>query len=504
MTSKSPQDIFARGDHLQEDFDVNSLTMPAIRGLLTQCDIEFPSGLSKAGLVQTFNDEVYAKRAKLLRRRDKIRRKSEGITDADRYDGDGELIPPPPRVRSSRTPSRRLVSEEVALETPARRKSRSSSPRKKAPSSVAGKHPRASEAESSEMEPRRTVRKTRKSETPVVKEEQYSDEEQAQGHERVFSSENPFQQGSSPLASSRSPSGDTRRRTINDTPAKRKSTSKRRTTEVKQSKSDGGIKPPSRSTFSAEIPVSTLDELVDFDDHGIEIGEEFTPEGEQEVLEEVASRPKNAIVRRPRKKQKRSATPFWVVLFTMFGGYAAWYRQEKLAVGYCGVGRPATSVISAITNKIDTDDLPQWAVAIAEPQCEPCPQHAYCYENLETSCEPDFVLQPHPLSLGGLIPIPPTCEPDGEKVRRIKTVADRAVEYLRELRAKYECGMAEIVEGMRVPVKQPDLDQAELKQKVGEKRRRGMSESEFEDLWEGAIGEIQGRDEVDVEHVRDQ
>lgn len=495
--SNSPSDIFDRGDHLQEDFDVNSLTMASIRGLLTLCDVEYPSNLSKAGLVQTFNDEVYSQRAKLLRKREKIRRKSAGITDADRYNEDGKLIPPPPRVRSSRTPSRKL-GDAVDLETPARRGSRSKSPTKK----VVGKHPRVSDTEASEVEPRRTVRKTRKSETPVVKEED-TDDEHPRGHERVFSSDNPFQSGSSPVAAARSQSGETRRRSTHDTPGKKKreSTSRRRTTEVKQSKADQGIKPPSRKTFSAEIPVSTMNELIDYDDHGVEIGEEFTPEGEQEIVQELATRPKNAIVRRPRKKVKRSKTPFWVVLFTMFGGYAAWYRQEKLAVGYCGVGRPATSVIP---HKMDVDQLPQWAVAIVEPQCEPCPQHAYCYEGLETSCEPDFVLQPHPFSLGGLVPLPPTCEPDGEKVRRIKVVADRAVEELRERRARYECGEPEKKDGKAVPVKQPTIDQEELKQKVGEKRRRGMSESEFEDLWGGAIGEIHGRDEVGVEHVRDQ
>jgi hypothetical protein len=35
-----------------------------------------------------------------------------------------------------------------------------------------------------------------------------------------------------------------------------------------------------------------------------------------------------------------------------------------------------------------------------------------------------------------------------------------------------------------------------LKKEVSKKRRKGMSEAEFEELWGGAIGEIKARDEV--------
>lgn len=91
--------------------------------------------------------------------------------------------------------------------------------------------------------------------------------------------------------------------------------------------------------------------------------------------------------------------------------------------------------------------------------------------------------------------MPPTCEPDGEKVRRIKAVADRAVEELRERRAKFECGGKE--EGGEV-VKTVEIGEEELKRRVGEKRRKGMGQAEFEELWAGAIGEIMGREEVEV------
>ncbi len=506
MASKlKVSDLEASGEYLQNDFDPSDrrIKKDVLNGLLNYHGVNTGGATKKEDFVELFNEHIVPNRAKWLRRREKVRRESAGIVNADRYDDNGDLIPATPATtRKSTRASSRVKSEEVGLEPPSTRKSRSRSPTKKTPRASTGKHARGSDLDS-EVEIRRTVRKTKKSETPVVKEEEEETEDEQprrHGHERAFSDENPFQRGSSPVAASRSPSGQNRRRTAHDTPAKGKSTSNRRHTEgVRQSKTDQGIKPPSRATFDAEIPVSTMNELIDYDDNGVEAGEEFTPDAQEEVLHDIMTKPKNTIVRRPRKKAKRSKGRIAVVLMAMLGGYATWYRQEKLAVGYCGIGRPATSVIP---HQIDTNSLPEWAVTLVEPQCEPCPQHAYCFEGLETSCEPDFVLQPHPLSLGGLVPLPPTCEPDGDKVRKIKVVADRAVEELRERRAKFECGQPE-KKGGKV-VKEAFIDEGELKQKMGEKRKRSMSESEFEALWGGAIGEIHDRDEVDVEHVRDQ
>ncbi len=131
---------------------------------------------------------------------------------------------------------------------------------------------------------------------------------------------------------------------------------------------------------------------------------------------------------------------------------------------------------------------------------------------MEVKCEHHFVLKPHPLSFGGLIPLPPTCEPDGEKVRRVKMVADRAVEELRERRAAFECGedvrqLKSTGEGgeshAMVRASKPKLEISEeaLREEVGKMRRKGMSDAEFNDLWQGALGEITGREEVEV--IRD-
>jgi len=42
-----------------------------------------------------------------------------------------------------------------------------------------------------------------------------------------------------------------------------------------------------------------------------------------------------------------------------------------------------------------------------------------------------------------------------------------------------------------------EINAEELKKEVSKKRRKGMGEAEFEELWFGAIGEIEGREEVE-------
>jgi len=247
---------------------------------------------------------------------------------------------------------------------------------------------------------------------------------------------------------------------------------RRRTEGYRPVKQDEGILVPAPTRKAA--PAIKQEEYEDF-----AAGEEFAPEEQMELEQAQQS---GTVATRPRRRKQASsgvakAAP-WSVLVALLGGIATVWRQEKLNVGYCGVGQPSTSLAGV--------EVPEWASTL-QPQCEPCPQHAYCYPNLETVCEPDFVLHPHPLSLNGLLPLPPTCEPDSEKVRKIKQVADFAVENgLRERNAKYECG----------EVKKPEITEEELKATVSAKRSKRMSDEEFNELWESALGEIIGREEV--------
>lgn len=522
-------------DYLSPDFDLNSLTVPRLRSILVSHDVSYPASAKKAQLVQILQDEVLPRARTLLRERDEVRRTSEGITDmgsrgtsvasdfGDRkLDTDRESMPPPPTPSTASTASgtRRGKSmyggraptaetEEKKLpSTPA-----TASKRKSVPRSV-GKHARASDTETGDdtfatptvaaagATPRMsTARKLRKSEiVPSTEPEENVTPVKTEPRDgNVFTDDNPFQSGTP------NSMGQGRASTISRG-RRQKSTSRFSTTspfrderrprmsEFEQQDSD--ISVPTKSSFefslsqlkSPKAEVEDSAEEDDEDDEETSVGEEFTPE-EQLALEgehaDLMYPPKSKSSGRPKKQGTASKWALWVVIFSLLSSFGIWWRKEKIEIGYCGIGKSTWSLAET--------KVPDWA-NVLEPRCEPCPPHAFCYPDFVTRCEHDFILKSHPLSLWGLLPLPPTCEPDSEKARRVKAVADKAVEELRDRRAKWECGETN---GGNKAMKSPRINEPDLKTEVGKKRRKGMSDVEFDDLWKGALGEIVGKDEIE-------
>jgi len=454
--------------------------MPRLRSILVTHNVDFSSTAKKAQLVQLVEDEVLPQAPKLRAQKARAKRSSMGIVNAGSAEdvnnwAEQDLAPTPGTSRRSKTPrtssgrSHRVKSEEVdeqAIFSPPKRASRSVS--------RALSH---ADDEPDQPTPRNARRISRRTVTPSVKEESESEPEMpVDEDESFFSNDNVFQSGSSPPIS-KTPRGNRRSSGLESS----KSTQSARRTTSGASQLSMARQRPRRSTPFEEV----------------EPTEEFTPD-EQLELEEAANN--GEVVMPARRQQKAKTGPslfsrigpvFLLVLVALYGG---WYRQEKIAVGYCGLGRPATEVIPP------GFPVPDKLLEFVEPQCEECPAHAYCYENFVARCEPDFILRHHPLSLGGLIPLPPTCEPDSEKERRKQAVADKAIEVLRERRAQYECG--ELKDQGDNVEDSPSMNEEELKETVSRKRSKKLNSAEFEDLWVAAIGEVTAREEIEAETIK--
>jgi len=510
--------------YLQPGFDLTSLTVPRLRSILVSHDVPYPASAKKPQLIQILTDEVMPRARKIINARARTKRTSKGITDvpssqeSSTIAGDeDEAMPPPPvpktpRGRKSKTG---LVAKDGDDSIPPGTAKQPKTPGRR---SASTKHPRASDTETDADKPQPSARKTRKSSpgpvpfeaAPSVKIAEPTTREALGKIESPFTDDNPFQSGSSPTSESRRVSSTSRsRKSIASTTDRRKSSQRGQTSLPPANQADG-ISAPSRSTF--EFPVTRLKhESVERDN--VPTTEEFTPEEEAELNREtaltsssghkVASRSK-ALVRRKKPPTSTVAKvgPL-AILMIVLAVIGAWYRKEKMEIGYCGVGKSQWSLA-------ENPQIPAWVHDNFQPVCVPCPQHAYCYPDMNVACETNYVLQPHPLSLGGLIPLRPTCEPDGEKVKRIKAVGDKVVEELRERRAAYECG-EEIKQGSTPIAGRADtktvlkgdevkleIAEEDLKKEVSKLRRKGMSVEEFEDLWQAALGDIVERDEIEV------
>lgn len=493
-------------DYLQTGFDPKSLTVPRLRSILVTYNISYPATAKKQQLIDLFNEHVVPQSKKILNQRARAKRSSRGIVDVESQSSasfdDHELMPPPTatRARSPRKSTRvKQESEEPEhapeLRSPRKRQVRSTS-RQLAPTSDEDELPKAESA--------RPSRRSR-TKTPQVKEEEFDDDNvlrESGEDESVFTSDNPFQSGSSPPPV-KTPSNRRKTTGAESTKATASSTTRRRT--------DGPVTSSDKSSKYSktyEIPLARKSPKTPEPDV-VEAGEEFTPDEQLELAQQEAERGPLARQPKPARRGSSLATPLWVLVLTLLGAYAAWYRQEKIAVGYCGVGRPAQSIIppnirlpawaadSKVAEWLSEVELPPAVLATLEPQCEPCPVHATCYDDFSVKCDDDYILKAHPLSLGGLIPLPPTCEPDGEKVRRVKAVADKAVEELRDRRAKFECG--ELVDEEGEETNTPAINEQDLKEVISEKRSKKLDKQEFDDLWASALGDIKERDEVEVE-----
>ncbi|KAM0256801.1 hypothetical protein ACHAQJ_004753 [Trichoderma viride] len=523
-------------DYLQDGFDPRSVTVPRLRSILVTHNIEYPATAKKPQLVELVEEYILPQVPKLRAQRARAKRSSMGIVNAGSAEDNGRWddyeLKPTPAAKPRRSASPRKASTKVKREeeetaqtpfkSPAKRPSRSVS------RSVSRQTSHYEEDEEPQYEAPKSTRRSRsrRSATPKIKDEPEVEEEtpiaahyaptpfattpyantpyaptsyaptpyfgapqsaapQAAApydeEESVFSDDNPFQRGSPAL---KTPS---RRRTGEDIVRSEMTGTRRRQEEFIEPLT---IERPSTAARSYGLSHKSRHRSPDF---SMDAGEEFTPDAQLE-LEEAARRGEATIVPKRQPKPARQTnlkTPFFVLFVSLLGVYLAWYRQEKVAVGYCGLGRPATQIIPPEL------PVPDFIVPFVEPGCEPCPSHAYCYEDFSVRCHSDFILKSHPLSFGGLVPLPPTCEPDGEKARRVQAVADKAIEELRERRAKYECG--ELVDDSGAKIGSPAIAEEELKSTVSRKRNKRLNSDEFEDLWVAAIGEITTREEVIVE-----
>ncbi|CAG8347927.1 unnamed protein product [Penicillium salamii] len=512
-------------DYLYPDFDLNSLTVPRLRSILVNHDVPYPASAKKSQLIDILHDEVLPQARKILRDRERVRRTSAGITDMGSRSNsvasdidERDSMPPPPTPstigstsRGQRGTSRRSTRHSTAdtedgfaPTTPAR------APKRMSVARSVGKHVRTSDTETGDdtlatpvaatrPTPRKsTAKKLRRSEVlpSTETEESIPGIKLEPRDDGMFTDDNPFQSGSPEAPKSTRKSLEAKRksgsRLSTESPARGRPLRSRLSATPSSLHQDDGYQAPQRESFdfasrllpTQEEPEESEESEEDDDESEVNAGEEFTPEEQLAMSMEQHQYPPQVQRRRTQNQGALSRLAPWVVILSLAGSFGTWWRKEKLEIGYCGLGKPTWSLA-------DTK-VPDWA-NVLEPRCEPCPSHAFCYPEFEVRCENDFLLKPHPLALGGLVPLPPTCEPDSEKARRVKAVADKAVEELRERRAKWECGQ---LKDDGKDVRSPDISEPDLREEVARKRRKGLSDSEFEDLWKGAIGEVIGKDEV--------
>jgi hypothetical protein len=72
----------SENDHLQPDFDANSVKIAELRRILIEHDVPFGGAVKKGDLVELYEQEIRPRAAKILAKRERVRASSRGIEDA--------------------------------------------------------------------------------------------------------------------------------------------------------------------------------------------------------------------------------------------------------------------------------------------------------------------------------------------------------------------------------------------------------------------------------------
>ncbi|SNX81517.1 related to SRC1 - involved in sister chromatid segregation [Melanopsichium pennsylvanicum] len=124
-----------RDDYMREGFDPNSLTMPQLRSILVEHQVDFSSAARKADLVEHFNQSVLPKTASIRKKNSSIVASGSGIIDMR-----DEATP-------EQTPSKRRTGRPRKSEAPATPAKTARTPARPTKSSLANQLPTSAKPE---------------------------------------------------------------------------------------------------------------------------------------------------------------------------------------------------------------------------------------------------------------------------------------------------------------------------------------------------------------------
>lgn len=137
--------------------------------------------------------------------------------------------------------------------------------------------------------------------------------------------------------------------------------------------------------------------------------------------------------------------------------YSIWYRQQRIAIGYCGRELPLKTVVPSYLQSfcqerfnINLSTIDNW-LSVFKPNCLLCPQDSTCLPNMELTCHTQHRKFLPLLSLNKLIPISEYCIPEIKKQKFVDGMVSNFANLLQNQNAKLNCGGGENQELNSIP-----------------------------------------------------
>lgn len=221
---------------------------------------------------------------------------------------------------------------------------------------------------------------------------------------------------------------------------------------------------------------------------------------EEEDLQVEVKEPERKDVLPPVKSKKSVVFKrFMFSLIAMFGKFllytlivipilfGLWYREERVAIGYCGLETARRIFPEDLTNP-NLKKAGQFLTEL-KPACLPCPPNAICYPLMELKCKTGYMLEEPWTSLHGLIPVSDRCVKDSKRQKLIQEVVSKTLELLRTKNAQILCGEGE-------DDCKSGMSNEELYEIFYQSKKPWISDEEFDALWEQVLNDLMEEPEV--------
>ncbi|KAF9206058.1 inner nuclear membrane protein enriched at telomere/subtelomere region [Haplosporangium sp. Z 27] len=192
--------------------------------------------------------------------------------------------------------------------------------------------------------------------------------------------------------------------------------------------------------------------------------------------------------RRYDQTQQRNSNPMRLITFFVVFIFGMWYRQTRFRIGFC----TATSYSSDHSSSWNQQTW-DWIY----PTCIPCPTHATCSSpHKNPVCPPEYILKPHPLSLGNFLPLTPECVLNRAKEYQSLQVADAVEQILHRKAGIEECKTFSPPLKTREFISRQQISLSELRRTILSMKDSSVSQRDFEQYWKLAVGEIYRRSDT--------
>ncbi|KAK8846633.1 hypothetical protein IAR55_005720 [Kwoniella newhampshirensis] len=219
-------------------------------------------------------------------------------------------------------------------------------------------------------------------------------------------------------------------------------------------------------------------------------------------------------------------------LFLLLLSLIANFKTQSSSIGFCDSGVNTNDIVlarqSAIDNAqacvarkanleldhseaaknvhCDVSALPLLPFVPRPESCSVCPLHAECADGQIVACAPEYILDPHPLSilspiadgLPGVGPraFPPSCRPDTVKKRMIGGLAKEMERELAKGRGQVVCVGLGKDDGRKGEGERFGVEESTLRDRFAARRDPKFTKEQFDDIFESALKDLVEHEDV--------